>query len=218
VQQGLSDEIMEMRYEFFSWRGFFVGAVTICVALVAQSILGFPAIWADAGTEYAILIALTGLVVGIASGGILVFLYPPNQDIIGVVGLGSDDTPQYLSLALVIIALVDPILSGFIFFFDYFANDPFIVVWVMASFAAPSIGLTAAMFDRTNAISSDLRLYFAHHDKLDLTGLDWLQGVGPRTAIYRMGMLENAARKLDGLRFSGHVIIREKDAFSVKNE
>ncbi|MFW9804612.1 MAG: hypothetical protein ACFFFC_18280 [Candidatus Thorarchaeota archaeon] len=214
----MSDEIMEMRYEFFSWRGFFVGAVTICVALAIQSLLGFPAIWAEMGTEFAVLIALTGLVVGIASGSILVFLYPPNQDIIGVVGLGSDDTPQYLSLALVIIALVDPILSGFIFFFDYFTNDPFIVIWVMASFAAPSIGLTAAMFDRTNAISADLRLYFAHHDKLNLTSIDWLQGVGPRTAMYRMGMLESAARKLDGLRFSGHVIIREKDVFSVKNE
>jgi hypothetical protein len=33
-----------------------------------------------------------------------------------------------------------------------------------------------------------------------------------------MGMLENAARSLDGLRFSGHVIVREKDTFSVKNE
>jgi hypothetical protein len=33
-----------------------------------------------------------------------------------------------------------------------------------------------------------------------------------------MGMLENAARKFEGLHFSGHVIIREKDTFSVKNE
>ena len=55
---------MEMRYEFFSWRGFFVGAATICVALVVQSFLGFPAIWAERGTEFAVLIALTGLVVG----------------------------------------------------------------------------------------------------------------------------------------------------------
>jgi hypothetical protein len=214
----LSDEIMEMRYEFFSWRGFLVGAAIISVALVLQSVLGFPNIWAESGTQFAIQIVLTGIVVGIASGSILVFLYPPNQDIIGVVGLGSDDAPQYLSLALVVIALVDPILSGFIFFFDYFANDPFIVIWVMTSFAAPSVGLTAAMFDRTNAIAADLRLYFAHHDKLVLTSLDWLQGVGPRTAMYRMGMLENAARKFEGLRFSGHVIIREKDTFSVKNE
>ena len=218
MQQGLSDDIMEMRYEFFSWRGFLVGAAIICAALVIQSLLGFPAIWTERGAQFAVQIVLTGLIVGIASGGILVFLYPPNQDIIGVVGLGSDDTPQYLSLALVVIALVDPILSGFIFFFDYFANDPFIVIWVMASFAAPSVGLTAAMFDRTNAIASDLRLYFAHHDRLELTTLDWLQGVGPRTAIYRMGMLENAARNLGGLRLSGHVIIRERDAFSVKNE
>jgi hypothetical protein len=209
---------MEMRYEFFSWRGFLVGAGVISTALVVQSVLGFPSIWAERGIHFAIQIVLTGIVVGIASGSILVFLYPPNQDIIGVVGLGSDDAPQYLSLALVVIALVDPILSGFIFFFEYFANDPFIVIWVMASFAAPSVGLTAAMFDRTNSIASDLRLYFAHHDKLVLTSLDWLQGVGPRTAVYRMGMLENAARKLGGLRLSGHVIIREKDAFSVKNE
>jgi len=209
---------MEMRYEFFSWRGFLVGAAIICIALVIQSLLGFPAIWAERGAQFAVQIVFTGLLVGIASGGILVFLYPPNQDIIGVVGLGSDDTPQYLSLTLVVIALVDPILSGFIFFFDYFANDPFIVVWVMASFAAPSVGLTAAMFDRTNAIAADLRLFFAHHDRLELTTLDWLQGVGPRTAIYRMGMLENAARNLGGLRLSGHVIIRERDAFSVKNE
>ncbi|MHA2004237.1 MAG: hypothetical protein ACW960_09030 [Candidatus Thorarchaeota archaeon] len=214
----MSDEIMEMRYEFFSWRGFLVGAGVISTALVVQSVLGFPSIWAERGIHFAIQIVLTGIVVGIASGSILVFLYPPNQDIIGVVGLGSDDAPQYLSLALVVIALVDPILSGFIFFFEYFANDPFIVIWVMASFAAPSVGLTAAMFDRTNSIASDLRLYFAHHDKLVLTSLDWLQGVGPRTAVYRMGMLENAARKLGGLRLSGHVIIREKDAFSVKNE
>ncbi|MFW9846508.1 MAG: hypothetical protein ACFFD6_07160, partial [Candidatus Thorarchaeota archaeon] len=180
--------------------------------------LGFPQIWNDSGPAFAVQIVLTALVVGIASGSILVFLYPPNQDIIGIVGLGSDDAPQYLSLALVVIALVDPILSGFIFFFDYFANDPFIVIWVMASFAAPSLGLTAAMFDRTKAIASDLRLYFAHHDKLVLTSLDWLQGVGPRTAVYRMGMLESAARNLGGLRLSGHILVREKGTFSVKNE
>jgi hypothetical protein len=209
---------MEMRYEFFSWKGFLAGAATICVALIIQSLIGFPAIWTESGIQFAILIVLTGLVVGIASGSILVFLYPPNQDIIGVVGLGSDDAPQYLSLALVVIALIDPILSGFIFFFEYFANDPFIVIWVMASFAAPSIGLTAAMFDRTNAIAADLRMFFAHHDKLILTSLDWLQGVGPRTAVYRMGMLENAARNLGGLCLSGHVIIRERDSFSVRNE
>jgi hypothetical protein len=207
-----------MRYEFFSWRGFLAGAGTICIALIIQSLLGFPSIWAESGFQFAILIVLTSLVVGIASGSILVFLYPPNQDIIGVVGLGSDDAPQYLSLALVVIALIDPILSGFIFFFEYFANDPFIVIWVMASFAAPSIGLTVAMFDRTNAIAADLRMYFAHHDKLVLTSLDWLQGTGPRTAVYRMGMLENAARNLGGLRLSGHVIIRERDSFSLKNE
>jgi len=206
---------MEMRYEFFSWRGFFAGAVVIAAALIIQSLLSFPDIWSTRSLGYLLQIISSALVVGIASGGVLVYLFPPSQDIIGVVGLGTDDSPQYLSLALVVIALIQPILTGFIFFYEQFANDPLIVIWVMAGFAAPSLGLTSAMFDRSKSITNDLKLYFAHHSKLDMSKLDWLHGVGPRTATYRMGMLESAANNIKDLRIRGHEIIRIKDPYPI---
>ncbi|MHA2379159.1 MAG: hypothetical protein ACXADO_09985 [Candidatus Thorarchaeota archaeon] len=211
----MSEDIMVMRYEFFSWRGFLTGAAAIIAALTVQSVISFPAVWTERALLFGANLIFSGLVVGVASGGVLVFLFPPNQDIIGVAGLGSDDAPQYMSLALVVLALIQPILSGFLLFFDYFANDPLIVVWVIASFAAPSVGLTVAMFNRTAAIASDLRLYFSVNETLDMTALDWLQGVGPRTATYRMGMLESAARNLGGLRLSGHIIEREREYFQL---
>jgi len=211
----LSEDIMVMRYEFFSWRGFLTGAAGIIAALTVQSLISFPAVWSDGALLFAANLVFTALVVGVASGGVLVFLFPPNQDIIGVAGLGSDDATQYMSLALVVLALVQPILSGFLLFFEYFANDPLIVVWVIASFAAPSVGLTVAMFDRTASIASDLRLYFSVHETLNMSKLDWLRGVGPRTATYRMGMLESAARNVGGLRLSGHIIEREREYFQL---
>ncbi|MFX0108465.1 MAG: hypothetical protein ACFE7R_09295 [Candidatus Hodarchaeota archaeon] len=211
----MTEEIMEMRYEFFSWKGFFAGAIAICTALVIQSIFSFQDVWQQQPANFTLQILFSGVVVGVASGGVLVYLFPPSQDIIGLAGLGSDDAPQYLSLALVVIALVQPIFTGFVFFFDQFANDPLIVIWVIAGFAAPSIGLTVSMFDRTRAIAHDLKLYFAHHSRLNLTELDWLQGVGPRTATYRMGMLESAAKTVGGLRISGHELVRAKDPFPI---
>jgi hypothetical protein len=211
----MSEQIMEMRYEFFSWKGFLVGASVICASLVLQSLLSFPDVWASRSLGYILLILSSCFVVGIASGGILVYLFPPSQDIIGVVGLGTEDSPQYLSLALLVVALIQPIFTGFVFFYEQFANDPFIVIWVMTGFAAPSLGLTSAMFDRTGSIANDLRLYFAHHRKLDMSELDWLHGVGPRTATYRMGMLESAAGTIQDLRIRGHEIIREKDPFPI---
>ncbi|MFQ5833534.1 MAG: hypothetical protein ACE5H4_12575 [Candidatus Thorarchaeota archaeon] len=206
---------MVMRYEFFSWRGFFAGAATIVAALTIQSLISFPLVWTERTVEFVFELLLSALVVGVASGGVLVFLFPPNQDIIGVAGLGSDDAPQYMSLALVVLALVQPILTGFMLFFNEFANDPLVVIWVIASFVAPSLGLTVSMFDRTRTIASDLRLYFSVHEALNLTTLQWLHGVGPRTATYRMGMLESAARNLGGLRMSGHLIEREREYFQL---
>ncbi len=211
----MSEDIMVMRYEFFSWRGFFAGAAAIVAALTIQSLVSFPMVWTERTIEFVFELLFSALVVGVASGGVLVFLFPPNQDIIGVAGLGSDDAPQYMSLALVVLALVQPILTGFALFFNEFANDPLVVIWVIASFAAPSLGLTVSMFDRTRTIASDLRLYFSVHERLDLTALQWLQGVGPRTATYRMGMLESAARNLGGLRMSGHLIERERGYFQL---
>ena len=214
----LSEEIMIRRYEFFSWRGFVVGAAIITMSMILQSLVAYPLIWSDRPVSYALLVAVSAVVVGAASGGVLVFLYPPEQDIIGVAGLGSDNASQHLALLLVLMALMQPMLSGFVFFFDYFGpfgNDPLVVIWVLVAFGAPSAGLSVAMFDRTNAIALDLQLYFQHQNKLDMVRLDWLHGLGPRTAAYRMGMLERAAEKVRGLRVRGHEIIREKDALPV---
>lgn len=211
----MSEQILEMHYEFFSWQGFLVGGAVIGASLILQSLVSFPDVWTDVAIPFTSQVLISVLVVGLASGAILVYLFPPNQDIIGVVGLGSDDAPQYLSLALVVIALIQPILTGFVFFYEQFANDPFIIIWVLAGFAAPSIGLTAAMFDRTKSISNDLRLYFANHNRLDMSKLVWLKGVGPRTATYRMGMLETAANNVGHLRIRGHEIIKEKDPYTI---
>lgn len=211
----LSDEIMARKYEFFSWQGFAMGALVMALSLVFQSAISFPAVWSERALSYGFLIAFSSLVVGITSGGVLVYLYPPDQDVIGIAGLGSDDIIQHLSLVLVILSLVWPIFTGFVFFFEYFGTDPFIFIWVLLGFAAPSLGLTAAMFERSRAISADLKLYFSVHDRLDMSNLNWLHAIGPRTATYRMGMLENAARNVEGLKITGHEIVKVKDQFAV---
>ncbi|MGY5853840.1 MAG: hypothetical protein RTU92_09760 [Candidatus Thorarchaeota archaeon] len=211
----MAEPITMMKYEFFSWKGFVVGAIAISLAFIFQSIIGFPTIWQYRAAGYVMLIVISAMVVGTASGAVLVFLFPPDQDVIGVSGLGSDNASQHISLLLVVLALVQPILSGFVFFFDYFGPDQLIFIWVLIGFAAPSLGLTIAMFDRTNAIADDLKLYFVNHDELDLTSLEWLIAVGPRTATYRMGMLESAARKTTGLRIRGHMITREESPVAI---
>ncbi len=211
----LSDEIMARKYEFFSWQGFSVGAIVMILSLILQSTISFPAIWNQDALSYILLIAFSSLVVGITSGGVLVYLYPPDQDVIGIAGLGSDDFTQHLSLVMVILSLVWPVFTGFVFFFEYFGNDPLIFIWVLAGFAAPSVGLTAAMFERSRAIGEDLKLYFSVHDCLDMASLDWLHAIGPRTATYRMGMLETAARNIGGLKITGHQIVKIRDQFAV---
>ena len=211
----LSDEIMARKYEFFSWQGFAVGAIVMAMTLILQSLISFPVVWELQGISYILLIAFSSLVVGVTSGAVLVYLYPPDQDVIGIAGLGSDDLTQHLSLILVILSLVWPIFTGFIFFFEYFGSDAFIFIWVLLGFAAPSLGLTAAMFERSRAIGEDLKVYFSVHDKLDMASLDWLHAIGPRTATYRMGMLESAARNVEGLKITGHEIIREKKQFAL---
>jgi hypothetical protein len=108
-----------------------------------------------------------------------------------------------------------PIFFGFAFFSVEFSADPLILIWVLLSFVAPSIGLTVAMFERSREIAQDLRLYFSTNQKLDMANLDWLHGLGPRTATYRMGMLESAARRVDGLRVAGHEIVRDTSQFAV---
>ncbi|MFW9849819.1 MAG: hypothetical protein ACFFF4_11805 [Candidatus Thorarchaeota archaeon] len=211
----MSDDIMTMKYEFFSWKGFITGAAVISVALVLQSFISFPEIWVTRTFGYTGLIIASALIVGFSSGSVLVFLFPPDQDVIGVAHLGSDDLTQHIALFLVILALIQPIMSGFIFFFDYFGNDPFIIIWVIVGFAAPSAGYAVSMFDRTKAIASDLELYFTHNKRLDMASLDWLHGFGPRTAVYRMGMLESAATRVKGIRVRGHEIIKERDQFAI---
>ncbi len=211
----MSDEIMTMKYEFFSWKGFLAGAIVISVALVLQSLISFPEIWITRSLGYSLLIVFSALIVGISSGSVLVFLFPPDQDVIGVAGLGSDDLTQHIALFLVILALIQPIFSGFVFFFEYFGEDPFVVIWVVVGFGAPSAGYAVSMFDRTRAIAADLKIYFSHHKKLDMASLDWLHGLGPRTAVYRMGMLENAATRVKGIRVRGHEIIKESDQFAI---
>jgi len=211
----LSDEIMARKYEFFSWQGFAVGALVLALSVVLQSYLSFPMVWTEQALAFILMIVFSSLIVGITSGGVLVYLFPPDQDVIGIAGLGSDDFTQHLSLIMVILSLVWPVFSGFVFFYDYYGTDPFIFILVLAGFAAPSLGLTAAMFERSRAISADLRLYFAVHEKLDMAELDWLHAIGPRTATYRMGMLESAARNVEGLKILGHEIVKESSQFAV---
>ena len=213
----LSDEIMARKYEFFSWQGFIVGALVMTISLVLQSFISFNTVWSQVALRYAMFIALSSLVVGVASGAVLVYLFPPDQDVIGIAGLGSDDFTQHLSLILVILALVQPIFTGFVFFYEFFSTDQLIFIWVLFGFAAPSLGLTVAMFERSRAIGEDLKVYFAAHDKLDMASLDWLHAIGPRTATYRMGMLESAARRVEGLRITGHEIVRESKQFAVNH-
>ena len=214
----LSDEIMARKYEFFSWQGFTVGAVVMTLSLIIQSFISFNVVWTERALVYIIFVAFSAIVVGIASGGVLVYLFPPDQDVIGIAGLGSDDNTQHLSLVLIILALVQLIFTGFVFFYEYFGADQLIFIWVLLGFAAPSLGLTTAMFERSRAIGSDLKVYFAVHEKLDMANLDWLHAIGPRTATYRMGMLESAARRIEGLKISGHEIIRESDQFAINRE
>jgi len=211
----MSDEIMTMKYEFFSWKGFLTGALVISVALVLQSLVSFPLIWIERSTGYLLLIIFSALIIGFSSGSVLVFLFPPDQDVIGVAGLGSDSLTQHIALFLVILALIQPIMSGFVFFFEFFGDDPFAVIWVLVGFAAPSAGYAVSMFDRARAIAKDLEIYFSHNTKLDMASLDWLHGLGPRTAVYRMGMLENASTRVKGLRIRGHEIIKESDQFAI---
>ena len=161
------------------------------------------------------LVLCSALVVGVTSGGVLVFLYPPDQDVIGIAGMGSDDSMQHLSLILVILSLAGPIFCGFLFFYEEFSTDSFIFIWVLASFAAPSLGLTVAMLERSKAIAEDLMEYFETHQILDMASLEWLHGLGPRTATYRMGMLENSAKRVSGLRIVGHQIIKENTTVSI---
>jgi len=209
----MSDDIMTMKYEFFSWRGFAVGAIVISISLVLQSAISFPDIWTERTVGFSLLIFFSALIIGIASGSVLVYLFPPDQDVIGVAGLGSDNLSQHVALFLVILSLIQPVFSGFVFFYDYFANDPFAFIWVMVGFAAPSVGFAASMFDRTKAIADDLEEFFKVNKRLDMVGLEWLHGLGPRTAVYRMGMLENAAARVEGLRVRGHEIVMEKDPY-----
>lgn len=206
---------MARKYEFFSWQGFILGALMIASTLTIQSLLSFPLVWQTRALGYVLLVVSSALVVGFTSGSVLVYLYPPDQDVIGIAGLGSDDSTQHISLILVILSLVGPIFFGFTFFSEEFSADPLILVWVLLSFAAPSLGLTAAMFERSREIAGDLRLYFSDNQKLDMAQLDWLHGLGPRTATYRMGMLESAARRVDGLRVTGHEIVRDSSQFAV---
>jgi hypothetical protein len=205
----MPDEIIVMKYEFFSWKGSIVGVAIIVPTLIIQSLLGFLQIWTDHPIAFPIFIAFSAITVGVTSGSVLVYLYPPDQDVIGIAGLGNDDVSQHMSLFLVVFALIQPTVSGFIFFYNYFENDPLIALWVLVSFAAPAFGLAVAMLDRANAIADDLKIYFKNNERLDMVTLDWLHGLGPRTAVYRMGMLENAASKVEGLKVDGHEIIRE---------
>ena len=214
----MSDEIMDRKYEFFSKQGFLVGSILIAASLILQSLITFPEIWQTRPFGYIMLVVCSAFVVGVTSGGVLIFLYPPDQDVIGIAGLGSDDSSQHLSLILIILSLAGPIFFGFSFFYEEFSTDVFIFIWVLTGFAAPSIGLTAAMFERSRAIAADLKVYFSVHKKLDMTSLDWLHGLGPRTATYRMGMLENAARSVDGLRIIGHEIVKEKKHVAINQQ
>ncbi|MHA1246566.1 MAG: hypothetical protein ACTSPE_04510 [Candidatus Thorarchaeota archaeon] len=214
----MSSDSIDMRHEIFSRRGFLVGACFIAAILVVQSVLGFPRIWSERPVEYVTLVLVSAFVVGVASGSVLVYLIPPDQDVIGVAGLGSDDASQHIALFLVILSLIQPEISGFVFFYDYFSLDPLAPLWVIMAFAAPSAGFAAAMYERLDAIAHDLRKYFESHDSLDLSDLEWLHEYGARTSVYRMGMLESAASKIPGLRVRGHMIVKQKDPFPIQTE
>lgn len=204
-------DIMVNRYEFFSWRGFFTGASIIGLSLILQSLIGFPQVWNERPIQFGTSILISSVIVGTVCGSVLVFLFPPNQDVIGVAGLGSDDVSQHIALFLVLLALMEPVLSGFVFFFEYYGQDPFEMIWVLVSFGAVSAGFASAMLDRTKTIARDVRNYFEDHEVLDMTKLDWLQAVGPRDAAYRMGMLGRAAEEIDYVRVVGHQMIQLKD-------
>ncbi|TFF91572.1 hypothetical protein EU545_03595, partial [Candidatus Thorarchaeota archaeon] len=166
------DGTPEMRYEFFSVKGFVVGAAIISALLTVQSLISFPEIWSTEPVRYATFLLVSALIVGFASGAVLVYLIPPNQDVIGLAGLGSDDLPQSISLFLVILALIQPMFSGFVFFYQYFGNDPLVPIWILAGFSAPSAGFAAAMFERQKRIADDLRQYFKENDRLNMVSLD----------------------------------------------
>lgn len=204
-------DIMVNRYEFFSWRGFFTGASIIGLSLILQSLIGFPQVWNERPIQFGTSILISSVIVGTVCGSVLVFLFPPNQDVIGVAGLGSDDVSQHIALFLVLLALMEPVLSGFVFFFEYYGQDPFEMIWVLVSFGAVSAGFASAMLDRTKTIARDVRNYFEDHEVLDMTKLDWLQAVGPRDAAYRMGMLGRAAEEIDYVRVVGHQMVQLKD-------
>jgi hypothetical protein len=85
--RAVADEIMARKYEFFSWQGFIVGASLIAATLVLQSLLSFPFVWQTRAFGYVLLVLSSALIVGITSGGVLVYLYPPDQDVIGIAGL-----------------------------------------------------------------------------------------------------------------------------------
>ncbi|TFG14590.1 hypothetical protein EU537_02680, partial [Candidatus Thorarchaeota archaeon] len=91
----MTDGIMSMKYEFFSWRGFFIGAASIALVLVIQSYVSFPVGWVERAVPFAFHVVGSSLIVGIVSGSVLVFLFPPQQDVIGLAGLGSDDATQH---------------------------------------------------------------------------------------------------------------------------
>lgn len=202
-------------HEDFSWRGFTTGAVLLAVLLITQSVISFPSIWSVHPFAFTLYILFSCLIVGITSGGVLVYLFPPAQDVIGIAGLGSDNASQHVALTLTVLALMQPMVSGFILFYDYFANDPFIPIWILIAFLIPSAGLTLAMYERTNSIASELRDYFKDHERLDLVSLTWLHGLGPRTAAYRMGMLESAVSKIKGLGLKGYEIVKDS-SFEIK--
>ena len=207
----MSDKILTMRYEFFSIKGSIAGGSVTIAALVIQSLISFPQAWMEQASQFVAFIITSALIVALASGSVLVFLFPPDQDVIGVAGLGSDDLTQHIALFLVILSLIEPMLAGFVFFYPYFGTDPFIFIWVIVGFAAPSAGFSVSMFDRTSEIAGDLEDYLSKNSSLDLTELEWLHGLGPRTSVYRMGMLENAATKLPGVRVRGHLIVKIHD-------
>ncbi|MBD3407155.1 MAG: hypothetical protein GF411_13635 [Candidatus Lokiarchaeota archaeon] len=211
----MPEEIKTMTYEFFSWRGFFVGALLIVISMVVQSLISFPQIWLERTFSFTFLVAFSAMTIGTASGGVLVYLFPPDQDVIGVAGLGSDDATQHMALFLILVSLVQPLMSGFIFFFDYYSADEFIFIWVITDFLAPSAGFTASLLHRTNTIAQDLKSYFSENTRLKLSELEWLHGVGPRTAAYRMGMLENAIRRVKDVHLRGHEVVFEKDPFPI---
>ena len=71
------------------------------------------------------------------------------------------------------------------------------------------------MLERSKAIAADLELYFSVHQKLDMASLEWLHGLGPRTATYRMGMLESGAKRVEGLKISGHEILKDNKKVTV---